>query len=73
MNCNGFDDVIVTSLNRVRFYPCIINPNKFGEDRMKNARVIVFTRFLIADRRSDAMITIYLSWPRGKNETNREI
>ena len=37
------DDVIMTSFNRVRLYSYNINPTKFGEDRMKNGRVIVLT------------------------------
>ena len=37
------DDVIMTSLNRLRPYSHINNPTKFGEDRMWNTRVIVFT------------------------------
>ena len=37
------DDVIMTSFNRVRLYSYKINPTKFGEDRIKNGRVIVLT------------------------------
>ncbi len=37
MNRKGCDDVIMTSLNKVRLYPSFINPTKFGEDWMKNA------------------------------------
>ena len=37
------DDVIMTSFNRVRLYSHKINPSKFGEDRIKNGRVIVLT------------------------------
>ena len=37
------DDVIMTSLNRLRPYSHINNPTKFGEDRMWNTRVILST------------------------------
>ena len=37
------DDVIMTSFNRVRLYLYNNNPTKFGEDRIKNGRVIVLT------------------------------
>jgi len=61
----GCDDVIVTSLNRVRLYPCIINPTKFGEDRMKNARVIVLTSFW-SQTDGQTLWLQYPSLPRGK-------
>ena len=37
------DDVIMTSLNRVRLYAIIFNHTKFGEDRMRNEGAIVLT------------------------------
>ena len=38
------DDVMMTLFNRVRIYSYKINPTKFGEDGIKNGRVIVLTR-----------------------------
>ena len=67
MNRKGDDDVIMAVLNRVRLYACIFNPMKFGEDWMKNKRVIVFTsKSTQTDRQTDITITIPLL-PRGKN------
>ena len=56
------DDVIMTSLNRLRPYSHINNPTKFDEDRMWNTRVIVFTDTQILQWQ-------YLSLPMGKNIT----
>ena len=55
------DDVIMTSFNRVRLYLYNNNPTKFGEDRIKNGRVIVLTSsgtdFTGNDVTDDVMIT----------------
>ena len=53
------DDVIMTSLNRVLLYSYINNPTKFGEDRMQNTQVIVFTD-RHTHRHTDIAITIPL-------------
>ena len=37
------DDIIMASLKRVCLYSYNIKPTKFGEDQMKNGRVIVLT------------------------------
>ena len=39
------DDVIMTSLNRIRHQPCCIYHIKFGEDRMRNGQVITLTSY----------------------------
>ena len=36
-----YDDIIMTSLNRLRPYSYINNPTKFGDDRMRSDQVII--------------------------------
>ncbi len=58
--------IIMTSKNGVHLYAYIFNPKKFGEDRMRNDRVIVRTRFLTTYRRTHIIIKYpSLSSPRG--------
>ena len=50
-------DVIMTPFNRVRLYSYNINPTKFGEDRMKNGRVIVLTSSRTDCTGNDVIVT----------------